>query len=556
MKIRSEEDLLNLDVRKKIIEDILGSENENRKMGELRRHEVYRDKIKKWVLHSLLNEGFKPETIAQMENRASNISICRKIVNKLAQTYIGGVERKVDDASSQLSIDALADELDVNTALKKSDRYRQLFKNTSVQVVARRCMEPLEDGYEEKYTIALKVLAPWEYDVVQDYYNPEKAMAFILTDFPERHNFVIDSIDGSQGYRSGMEFDMNRGDRKEQSIADDPSDTGIEKRTFIFWSNKYHFTCDLGGQILQMVEDNQNLNPIGILPFVDIHMDQDGEYWAQGGEDLIDGSILVNKELTDLNFVTFHQGFGQLVISGKDLPKKIEGGPNNAMLFDVREGDPTPQVFYATSNPPVESWLNKIKSQLAMLLSTNDLAPRLISASLDASNVESGISKLIENSEVTASHQDVQNIYQDAEPYMWEVIRRWHSLYAESSLLKEDLQLIPVFTDSNVKVKFIQTKPIVSEKENLEVLKLRKELGLDTLAGIILKDNPDLSKEEAEQKAKEVQEEKAANVESFMGDSGDKEKDSDEEKDAKGDKKVKSKPEIEDEDEDAEDGKV
>jgi hypothetical protein len=462
------------------------------------------------------------------------------------------VERKVEDAASQDSIDALADELDVNTALKKSDRYRQLFKNTSIQVVARRCMQPTEEGYEEKYTIALKVLAPWEYDVVQDYYNPEKAMAFILTDFPERHNFVIDSIDGSQGYRSGMEFDMNLGDRKEQSIADDPSDTGIEKRTFIFWSNKYHFTTDLGGQILQMVDDNQNLNPIGILPFVDIHMDQDGDYWAQGGEDLIDGSILVNKELTDLNFVTFHQGFGQLVISGKDLPKKIEGGPNNAMLFDVREGDPTPQVFYATSNPPVESWLNKIKSQLAMLLSTNDLAPRLISASLDATNVESGISKLIENSEVTASHQDVQNIYQDAEPHLWEAIRRWHALYAESNLLKDDIQLIPVFTDSNVKVKFIQTKPIVSEKENLEVLKLRKELGLDTLAGIILKDNPDLSKEEAEEKAREVQEEKTANAEAFQtGMDVEKEDPNDEEKDQE-----KKKPEIEDEDKDAEDGKV
>lgn len=515
MKIRTEDELLVLDVRKKVIEDILGAENEMRKLRELRKHEVYRDQIKKWVLQSLSNEGFKPTTIAQMENRASNISICRKIVNKLAQTYIGGVERIVEEEQSQKAVDLIADELDINTALKKSDRYRQLFKNTCIQVVPKSCPIYMDDGTEEeKWSIILKVLAPWEYDVIQSTHNPEKAMAFVLTDFPERNQFVFNSVKGSQGYRTS-ELDLRGGDGMEQSIADSPDDQGVDKRYFIFWSNKYHMTCDIGGNIIAMKDNPDNINPINIIPFVDIHMDQDGDYWAQGGDDLIDGSILLNKELTDLNFVTFHQGFGQLVISGKDLPKNIQGGPNNAMVFDVKEGDPTPQVFYAVSNPPVQQWLDKIKSQLAMLLSTNDLSPKAISASLDASNVESGISKLIENSEVTASHQDVQGIYQDAEPYMWEVIRRWHGLYSEESLLIDELQAIPPFEDSNVKVKFVQLKPIISEKEKLEALKLRKDMGLNTLVDLIKMDNPDLTNDEAEKKAEEIQEEKQSNAEAF-----------------------------------------
>lgn len=515
MKIRSEEELLNLDVRKKIIEDILGSENENRKLAELRKHEVYRDRVKKWVLQSLANEGFKPTTLAQMKNRSANISICRRIVNKLAQTYVGGVERTTLDEQSQKSIELLADELDVNTALKKSDRYRQLFKNTCIQIVPKKCPIYMEDGSEEeKWSIALKVLAPWEYDVIQSVYNPESAMAFVLTDFPERNQFVYNSIQGSQGYRTS-ELDLRSGDQREQTIADSPDDQGVEKRHFIFWSNKFHFTCDIGGNIVLMKDNTQNLNPINLLPFIDIHMDQDGDYWAQGGDDLIDGSILLNKEVTDLNFVTFHQGFGQLVISGKDLPKNIQGGPNNAMVFDVKEGDPTPQVFYAVSNPPVQQWLDKIKSQLAMLLSTNDLSPKLVAASLDASNVESGISKLIENSEVTASHQDVQQIYQDAEPLLWEVVRRWHKIYSEDGLLIDELQAIPTFEDSNVKVKFVQLKPIISEKEKLEALKLRKDMGLNTLVELIKMDNPDLTEEDAKKKADEIKAEKEENAAAF-----------------------------------------
>jgi len=519
MHLEQEQNILDEGYRKKVITEIMHSqENISRKDQALRKHEIYRDMNKKWVMEALVREGFKQKTLFQMENRAANISICRKIINKLAQTYIGGVKRTVEDTSSQESIDALANELDVDSVMKKSDRFRQLFKNTMIQVVPIPSITEVDESDEYKWRLMMKVLAPWEYDVIEDYHDKTQARVVILTTFPERARFVQDQLLGSQGYRTGVILNFKGGDSIEQEIADSPEDEGGEsKREFIWWSNNYHFTTNVNGKVIPKPGQSVDLlNPIGILPFVNVTGDQDGHFWANGGDDLIDGSILLNKMLTDLNFITFCQGWGQLVIAAKDIPKLIEGGPDNAFLFDVKEGDPNPQVFFATSNPPISQWLESIKSYLALLLSTNNLSPRNISGNLDANNAASGIALMIDQSEITQELQDVQKIYQDKEPVLWDIISKWHGLYHESGSLEESLQEIEPPADTEVTLKFHSIKPTISEKEKLETMKLRDELGISTTIDLLRIDNPDLSDADAEAKAKEIAEEKAKRQEEMM----------------------------------------
>jgi hypothetical protein len=515
MQLKNEEQILDPEFRKLIIDEMVyGTESINRKNCELRKHEIYRDMNKKWVIEALLREGFKDSTVRQMENRAVNISICRKIINKLAQCYVGGVVRIAKDESNQKSIDELADEMDINTALKKSDRYRQLFKNTLLQIVPVKCRDEYDESGDLKYKIQPKVYAPWEYDVIEDAYDRTKPHVVILTDFPERNQFILDQIDGSQGIRGGTVIQFTRGDNREQVIADSPEDKGTQYRTFIWWSHKYHFTTDIKGKIvgedIGMVD-----NPIGRLPFINIAGDQDGHYWAEGGDDLVETSIIINKQLTDLNYIAFCQGWGQLVIAARDIPKKLIGGPDNAFIFEIKDGDPSPEVFFATSNPPIDKWLETIKTTLALLLSTNNLSPRNIAGSLDVNNAASGVAMMIEQSEVVGDLQDVQELYQDKEPEMWAIVAAWHSLYHSTNSLIEDMQMVLPITDSEVLLKFNSIKPMSSEKEKLEALKLRDELGLNTKSELIKIDNPDLSDEDAKAKLKEIEDEKMARQKKF-----------------------------------------
>lgn len=531
MKLISEDQILDLGFRELVISEMIdGHENLSRKHQELRKHEIYRDRNQKWVMQALAHEGYKDVTLARMRNRASNISICRKIVNKLAQTYVGGVKRLVEDKQSQESIDLWTDELDVDTRFKKLDRYRQLFKNTRAHIV------PVPVEFDDKgipilFKMVMRILAPWEYDIIEDAHDPTKAKVLMLADFPERHRFHFHNNDiaGSQGFRQntfslstegheqGHHGSFKHGDDKEQIIADSPADKGTEedKRRVIWWSDHWHFTTDVKGIMTDAPKDR--VNPIGVIPGIDLHGDQDGHYWAIGGEDVVDGSIGINKKITDRNFIEFTQGWGQQVITGQNIPKLLVGGPDNAYTIETTADGPQPQVFFASSNPNLDAWNNGIKMDLALLLSTNDLSPRNISASLDASNFPSGISLMIEQSEVVADVQDTQKLFQDKEPIFWEVLRRWHELFGGQNLLVPDMQDIPIFEDSNVKVKFHQTIVPISEKEKLETMRIRKELGLSSLTDLIMQDNPELSEDEAKQRATDIMAEKKERQVQFMG---------------------------------------
>lgn len=530
MKFTSEEQVLDEEFRRAVIEEMIDSrENIARKQEALRRHEIYRDKNLKWVVKEIEKEGFKATTVAQMKNRAANISIARKIINKLSQTYVGGVDREAADKGSQESIDMLADELDVDTRLKKSDRYRQLFRNCLIGVVPILSTRETE-GDAKKYELCVKVLASWEYDVIEDPYDRTSPKVVILTDFLERDaDQPAYSLAGSQGRRLRELGSSQDGDGKDQLIADAPADAGRgakyggnPDRQFIFWTDKYHVTCTADGKKVPNTGEPKDVNPINRLPWINISTDQDGQYWAQGGDDVIEGSVLVNKKLTDINFICFVQGWGQLVIAGKNVPNKIVGGPDNAFVFEMNDGDPQPQVYFATSNPPIEAWLEAVRTFLAMLLTTNDLSVRNIAAKLDAENAASGIAMMIENSEVVSEMKDTQKLYQDKEPELWEIIRLWHELYASKDALIKKLQEVKTFKDANVKLRFHSVKPPISKKEELEEMKAANDLGIRTLLDLVKQDNPDLTEEQAKQKVAELQAAKKADREAFIADAAKK----------------------------------
>lgn len=517
--LHSQAQILDKNFREMVIKEITGDENRDRKQRELRKHEVYRDKTKKWVLEALAKEGLKLQTLRQMENRASNISICRKIVNKLARCYVGGVQRSIDGEQNQAAVDELERLLEVNQKMDKADKYRRLFYNTAIQVVPEITTTELDEAIKHK--LKLRVFPPWNYDVIEDANDREVPKVYILTEFTERFNtlqrFVRSGTDGREA--RGLVPNFQVGDQKEQVIADNPEDLGSEQRQFIWWSETYHFTTNEKGEVIENLSPEDLLNPIARLPFVNIAEDQDGEFWAQGGEDLVDGSILINQLLTDMLSLAYIQGWGQGVASGKNLPKVLEGGPHNWLVFDIEhEGDPTPRVEYVSANPPLDSWMRMIEQYVALLLSTNNLSPSNIAGKLDASQFPSGISLLIEKSEATDSIEDAQKDFINAEKDLWDIIRRWQNLFFDAGALAPEFEQAGKIEEGpDVLVKFSDSKPILTEEQKLEMLKVRKELGINTEIELLQIDNPDLSDEEAEAKLLKIREEKLQKLNSaFM----------------------------------------
>lgn len=524
-KLIKEEEILDQGFRKKIIEEIKGPENIARKADALKRHDCYKDQTKKWVLEALRRE-FEEQTVEEMSGRVSNISIARKIVDKLAQTYVHGVDRLVEDELSQEAIDKLERELDLNTKMKKADRGLELHKNEMVQIVPKYNSRQSDIALSPKYDIVVRPMAPYEYDVIEDFDNRTMPRVVILTDFVERKQIESSqfttnyaNLDGGALIASSSAY----GDSQEQIISDSPEDAGQQCQTYIWWSDKYHFTTDDKGQIISKMSPEDGLNPIQIMPFINLAEDQAGHFWARGGEDLIDASILINKLITDMLGIASAQGWGQIVMVGNNLPSIIKTGPHRAVLLNRQPGEDAPTFDFKSADPPIDSWMRMIEQYIALMLSTNNLSPSTVAGKLDVISAPSGIAILIEKAESTVDLKDREQLYQDKEPEMWEIIRRWQNLYFESGSLTQRFMDIGPFEDSNVRLKFMNNMPVITEEQRLNEIKLRKELGLNTMIELLMIDNPDLSLEEAEEKLKKIMAEKLSKM-SLISDQQVKEK--------------------------------
>lgn len=247
------------------------------------------------------------------------------------------------------------------------------------------------------------------------------------------------------------------------------------------------------------------------MPFINIAQDQDGEFWAEGGDDLIDGAILVNLVMTDILSIAYIQGFGQLVITGgSDIPDLIEGGPAHAMILRRRDkDDPEPKVEYVSANPPLEMHMKALEQYVALTLSTNGLSPTNVAGALDGAQFPSGISLLIENSEASGKIEDKQEVMAEAEVAAFEVIKRWQNYLFDQQALTQKFQDVGKLADDlKISIKFNQSRPVITEKEKLEVLKMKQDLGIAAQVDLIMADNPDLTREEAEKKLQQIMEAK------------------------------------------------
>jgi hypothetical protein len=506
MRLENEEQLLDIAFRVKVIESIFGAENIARKKEARRRYEVYKDKTSKFVIKSLESEGLKPTTIAQMSNRASNISICRKVVNKLARAYAAGVTREGGSEAETEQIGDLARVLGFDDKMRKADRYRELYRNCMLQVVSEEA-----DLEAELYKLKIRVLSPWQYDVIEDTYDRERARVVILSDFDEATvDKAVSAVDAGKHKRSASGGVARDG--QDTVIADSPDDA--KTCEIVWWSEKYHFVTDLEGKITGGPEGQ--LNPVEKLPFVNNAEDQDGQFWAQGGDDLIDGSILTNKVITDMNYIAYLQGYGQFVVTGKNLPEKIALGPNNAIMLEHDKEDPTPSVTVLSSSPPLADWMSIVEQYVALLLTTNNLSPSNIAGKLDATQFASGIAMLIEMSEATNEIEDKQKQYTAIERELWDLVGRWHRLLVEADQVFGDLaELDPLPEDADVSVRFNELKPVQTEKERLEIIKARKDLGINEEVDLILMDNPDMSRAAALEKLAAIKKERAEAVEAM-----------------------------------------
>lgn len=497
MRIFKEEEILDSAFRKKVILEINGNENVLRKTEAKKRYDLYKDLSKHYVLDVLNNESSDKNAVKEAVNRAASVSFAREVVEKKAMVYKEGVERIADNNDNyQSQIDMLISKLKLNKKMKQVNKFEELFKNAILMIVPYQVPEDIN-----KWSLMLRVFQPYLYDVIEDSINNEIPRVYIFS-YNRSFSGLRHKPEGEAGNReaaiigtaSGL---ANRGNHRDEIIADSPNDRNIEENHYIWWSTRFHFTTDSNGSIIEELSPEGIENPFGIIPIENFSQEQDGQFWAIGGNDIIEGDILINLLLTDLFYIAKYQGMGLAYLFGKGVTKNLKVGPSSFLSLDVEEGDPMPKVGFATSNPPIDLHLSMIKDYIGLLLSTNKLNPQSGEVSLSAS----GVHEMIKNSQNTNDIEDQQEMYRDGEnSFFKKVIKVINTLIEKNIASKELLKIGKINEDIDLQIKFKDAKPTISEKEKLQNIEKRLELNLDSLVDAIKLDNPGITEKEANEK--------------------------------------------------------
>ena len=502
MRIKSESELLDPAIRKTILEEIKSGENQARKAESFRRYQCLKDQTSGYTVEQLKKQ-FDQSTINEMSYAIANISLVRKCIDKLAKVYSYGVHRKIasdsrkDDKNTN-TLQLLAKELNLNNQMKQANKYLKLQRNCMVYV--KPC--PSATGWD----IKIQPLNPHLYDVVEHFYDRTKPMCVILSDYKvQTTQYASSEAASSLRTTSLLPVGINKGDNKDQIIADTPSDA--DNQEFIWWTDNYHFTTDQNGEI---ISDKENIaNPIKELPFENLAVDQDEQFWAIGGGDLVDGAILINSVITHNQHIATTQGYGQFWMRGKNVPTGIKVGPSKVIRMEYAEGDPTPEIGFASSSPALDSLRGMVEQYIALLLTTNNLSTSAVAAQLTGGmNAASGIALVIDKSESIEDVNEQREVFVQAEPGIWRKTAKFMNVLGSN--LKPSLQKLridPALAEK-IETKYNEPPSIQSEQEKLTNIKLRKDLGINTQIDLIIKDNPDMTHEEAEAKLLEILEEK------------------------------------------------
>jgi len=244
MKIQNESQILDEGFRAKVIQEIEGSENRSRKYEAYKRYQCYKDMTNHYVMGFLMRQ-FEASTVEEMRYALSNISLVRKVVDKLARVYSNGVKREITgDEEDTKKLEQIEKIFKLNETMKRTNRFLKLQKNIDLFVKPY----PLADN-PSKYAICLETLQPYLYDVLESEYDRTHGIVYILSDYVHPSTDLSD-IDSRSSKVSGDSID--------QTIANQANDKGADFSTkqYIFWSKNYHFTCDRQGKIVSNVENS------------------------------------------------------------------------------------------------------------------------------------------------------------------------------------------------------------------------------------------------------------------------------------------------------------
>ena len=250
---------------------------------------------------------------------------------------------------------------------------------------------------------------------------------------------------------------------------------------FVYWDNEHTFVFDKNGKIYTEDDNPDMINPYGKLPFVECFKEGKPEFSyldTNASNDLISTNLAINVAETNKNANVMFQSFGYLFVNGSGIdPDEMQVGQDKINFLGV-DGS------ISIVSPPnaIPALDESIQSSYKMLSQNYHLPISFV----EGTTASSGVALKMRNIELTDDRKSD--------------VTRWRNTEMELFDLERLIIAVEIGQDAGdlEDVDFSESVEILSDKEQREKWDWELSHGLIDKADILMQQNPDLTREEAE----------------------------------------------------------
>lgn len=452
---------------KEIIEQI--QKNKHRIEENLDLFEIFEGQLLNHVDEALRCQ-LSPQSYEQARHRIAPINVLRRIIDKLSKIYQQSPTRTVMDGSER-DAELLAwyeEKLGVNEVFNQSNEFANLQKNNIIEIFLDGNMPKIRSIPAQHF---------WPYSVNK-------------VDPTEPTHFAIFDTDKC--------FDKN----------------GQMQDLLRIYSDEMFVIVDSEGDIvrseMQAMGNPEGINPVGKLPFTYVNTSAN-LLVPLPDTDTKAMSVLIPILLTDLNHAVQFQSFS--MIYGVDIDvKDIKRAPN--AFLDLKSdpaSDKTPQIGSIKPQVDIDQVLGLVASEFSLWLNTRGIKPGSI-GQLNRDNFASGVSKMIDEMDVSEHRQKQVTLYENVEADFWDrLLHHYHPFWVANGMVENRQLFSP---DARVQTNFQQQVPMLRRGDIIKELEAEIMAGFTTKKRAIKVLNPHLTEDEIEELIRDIKQENMITVHS------------------------------------------
>lgn len=266
------------------------------------------------------------------------------------------------------------------------------------------------------------------------------------------------------------------------------------QQVLVYWSATEHYYIDHLGNKIAVPGNEHMLNPYGALPAAVLRFKEGIDFWGEGMWDLVDGNEEVCVQATNMFYIALFQAHGQPVGINLGLKGEPEIGPDKPILVDNAGGNDqqSSDFKFASANPIIREIRDLIDWAIKLMQSLKGLSPQQFA--LEA-KLASGVSKMIDSADLTEIREDEVPILENFEHDLFAVTRAVYNYHNPSKKISEK---------SAFSIRFADQKPTKTIEEKVREREAGLAQGWLSLTDILLEDHPELTRQQAEEKVREI----------------------------------------------------